>query len=1208
MTPFVHLRSHTQFSFEDGLLLPAKDKGHPEIPYLPGLAAKDGQGAVALTDLHGMFGTISFYQQARKSGVKPIIGSDVWIDPDVTQDADAEPVRINLLCQDDAGYKKLMALISRSHTENHRNNRPRIKQSWFEEGTEGLIALSGDGTNGELAALFTTEGDAEARAQADKVVEFYNRVFPGRYFLEVQRYAQPNEDAQVAETVALSDRTGVPLVATHPIQFAARENYYAHEVRTCVASKEIVDDLLRVTKFTREQYFKTAAEMADLFADLPEALENTVRIAQKCSSEIRLGVPHLPVFPTPDGSTENDYFEKLSREGLEKRLQINFPDAGERAAARSEYEQRLEHELAVIKKMGFAGYFLIVSDFIGWAKDNGIPIGPGRGSGAGSLIAYSLRITNIDPLPNGLLFERFLNPDRVSMPDFDIDMDIFRRGEIIDYVREKYGHEAVAQISTTGTSAAKASVRNVVRTMGLPFKVGDVVAKLIPAELEITLDKALEKEPRLKEKYDTEPLVRKVIDVAKMLEGSAASVGKHAAGVLIAPGKITDFSPLHLSTGKDGGVVSQYDKDDVEAAGLVKFDFLGLANLSIVQEAQNMINRRPEFKDKPFDIESIPLDSREVYHLFATGGTVGVFQFESGGMQGALRQAVPERFEDLVALNALYRPGPMDLIPLYCDRKHGRVPVEYPDDRVEEVLKETYGIMVYQEQVMQVAQILGGYSLGGADLLRRAMGKKKPEEMAEHRKIFAEGAGKNGISQEKADELFDLIETFAGYGFNKSHAAAYSLIAYQTAYLKHYFPSEFYAASMNVAARQSKQADIEKMLGDARARGIKILPPDINEGGAFFEPAGPSALRYGLLGLKGVGEGPVEAIVKAREEHGRFTSLFDFFSKVPRGMIGKTAADSLVRAGAFDSIDEVHQNRASLLASVPEGIKYASKLARQEAEKGSILPDDMFGPAPTKAKKKKKPTEVVEPMLVEAAPWSAREKLEQEKKAVGFYFSSHPFELYARQLQGIVGAVPLSRLDEINPENKQTYLVAGIIAEVKKFNAATGQMARVRLGDGVDARDMTVFPRSFQAHGALLTPGAFLAAEVRVENDRRGDDLPKGMVMEDAWSFEAFEAHQARSVHIAMKRSDLPKLQEIADKHADAKGPLEIKTTVYVPEDEENYHRIELHDLRLTNSPALLADLKDTFGQDRVKLSFAREMTFRPKEPKFGNKGRGPRR
>lgn len=1206
MPPFVHLRTHSQMSFSDGLLLPAKDKSRPHVYSVAKLAAKHGQEAVALTDLHGMFGSVSFYNDARAQGVKPIIGVDAWVDPDVTQPMDSNdkaavepsPVRVNLICENYTGYRRLMELLSRSHTENHRADRPRLKQSWFKEGTEGLIALSGDGVHGELVGLFDAGVSDVSRAEADKVVAFYKEAFPGRYFLEVQRFAQPNESTQVAETVALSRRSGVPLVATHPVLFEKRENYYAHEVRTCIATTKIVDDPVRETEFTREQYFKSSEEMAELFADLPEALENSARIAVRCSSDIPLGVPKLPRFATPDGSDESEYFMRLAREGLEKRLESDFPDAAERARVRPEYAARLEHEINVINKMGFPGYFLIVADFIGWSKDNGIPIGPGRGSGAGSLVAYSLRITNINPLPNGLLFERFLNPDRVSMPDFDIDMDIFRRGEIIDYVRQKYGEEAVAQISTTGTSAAKASVRNVARSMGLPYKVGDVIAKLIPPTVGITIDQAMEEEPRLKERYDSEPLIRKVVNVARMLEGTAANVGKHAAGVLIAPGKITDFTPLHL--GKEG-VVSQYDKDDVETAGLVKFDFLGLATLSIIREATDFINARPEFKEKPFDIEQISLTDPRIFQLFNNGDTVGVFQFESSGMQGTLRKAQPERFEDLVALNALYRPGPMDLIPLYCDRKHGRVPVEYPDPLTEGVLKETYGIMVYQEQVMQVVQLLGGYSLGEADILRRIMGKKKPELMPPERKKFSAGAAKQNISEEKANEIFDLIETFAGYGFNKSHAAAYSLIAYQTAFLKACFPAEFYSASMNVAARQSKQAEIEKLMGDARAHGLKILPPDINEGGPLFEPIKGAAIRYGLSGLKSVSEGPIDEIVRARKEQGKFTSLFDFFSKVSRGSTGKTMAESLIRAGAFDSL---HSNRASLIASVPDGIKYASKLAKQEADKGNVLPDDLFGQAPKP--KKKKVTEVVEPMLTEATPWSPREQLDNEKKAVGFYFSAHPFDLYAKQLQGVSGSVTLSRVDEIDPAFGKTYLVAGIISEVKKITTGTGrQMARVKISDGLSDRDLTVFPVAFEAHADRLVPGAFLATEVKVEYDRRDQTLPKGMLLEDAWTFEEFEAYQVRSLHIALKKSDLPRLQEIADKHASSPGPNELRTVVYIPENDTHYYRAELHDLKLTSSPAVLADLKDTFGYDKVKMTFDKEIRFRERAPRYGNKRRG---
>jgi DNA polymerase-3 subunit alpha len=1202
MTPFVHLRSHSQFSFADGLLPAKKDKERPEKYSIAKLAAKHNQSAVALTDLHGMFAAVSFYSDARSNGVKPILGADVWVDPDVTQadQPDAAPVRMVLLSQNTEGYKRLMELISKSNTNNFRDDIPRLKQSWLREGTEGLVALSGDGTSGELVQLFHGDTSDAERQQAQRVVEFYKDVFPGRYFLEVQRYDQPNEAEQVQETLLLSEATGVPLVATHPIQFQAREDYYSHEVRVCIATKQIVDDPTRQTDFTREQYFKSSEEMAELFADLPEALENAGQVALMCSSPLTLNVPQLPRFDAEDGTPEAEYLVRLSQEGLERRLEEDFPDLAERERIRPEYQARLDLELGVINRMGFPGYFLIVADFIGWAKDNNIPIGPGRGSGAGSLVAHSLRITNLDPIQHGLLFERFLNPDRVSMPDFDIDMDIFRRGEIIDYVRQKYGEESVAQIATTGTAAARAAVRNVVRAMGMPFKQGDVLSKLIPEKLGITLANALEDEPKLKDRYESEPVVRKIIDVAMRLEGTAVSVGKHAAGVLIAPTKISDFSPLHQGS---EGMVSQYDKDDVEAAGLVKFDFLGLANLSIVQEAQDLINRRPEFQGKPFDIERIPLDDEDVYKLFARGDTVGIFQFESGGMQATLRQALPERFEDLVALNALYRPGPMDLISTYCRRKHGEEEVEYPDPRVEDVLKETYGIMVYQEQVMKVAQVLGGYSLGGADLLRRAMGKKKPEEMAKHREIFKEGAAKNGISEDKALELFELIETFAGYGFNKSHAAAYSLIAYQTGYLKQHYPSEFYVASMNVAARQSKQPEIEKLLGNARARGIQLLPPDVNQGGALFEPAGASSIRYGLTGLKGVGEAPVAAIVRAREEQGKFTSLFDFFRKVGRGTASKGAVENMIRAGAFDSINP---NRAAQFASVPAGVKYASDLAKENAEKGSVVDAGLFGDAtPVKGKgRAKKPFQAVEPSLEVLPDWSDREKLEQERKAIGFYFSAHPFDVYARQLQGIPGSVPLSRVDEMDPQEKRSVLVAGLIAGVKPITTGNGKrMARITISDGVDVRDVTVFPIAFEAHGELLKPNAFIALEAKVEYDRRGEDQPKQLLMEDAWSFEAFEAYQARSAHLALKKEDLPKLQELVERNASEQCEHALKTVVYIPQEDDTYYKAALNGLRLPSTPNVLRDLKETFGEDYLKIGFSQEIMFRPKQ-RFNNNNR----
>lgn len=1214
---FVHLRSHSECSMLDGLIVTQKDKKRPTKSSLAKLASKSAQSAVALTDLNGMFGAIQFYQDARENGIKPILGADVSIEPDVTQAVEYDaprpsPVRLVLLAKNEAGYRRLMALLSRAQLENQRDHVAYVKQSWLQEGTDGLIALSGDGTFGELAQLFTSAVNEDARAKADAVVAFYRSVFPDRYYLEVQRYDQPHEAVQVSETALLSARTGVPLVATHPIQFENREDFFIHEVRSCIADKTTVMDVTRPSSYTREQYFKSTEEMAELFSDLPEALTNAEAVAVMCTSTLVLNKPQLPRFEGELGETEEALLARLSWEGLEKRLLADFPDVAAREAVREKYDQRLEYELSVINRMGFPGYFLIVADFIGWARQNDIPIGPGRGSGAGSLVAHSLRITNLDPIQHGLLFERFLNPERVSMPDFDIDMDIFRRGEIIDYVRQRYGHGAVSQIGTLTVAAAKGAVLGVVRTMGLSIELARELSKMIPEIPGVLLREELEKEGKLKERYNSDPQVRRILDLAIALEGTVTTVGKHAAGVLISPTTITDFSPLYMRTSVDkanpedeAGVVSQFHKDDVEKAGLVKFDFLGLANLSVIDFAQKLINQREEFQQTPFNVDTIPLDDPAIYQLFANGDTVGVFQFESSGMRGTLRQAVPERFEDLVALNALYRPGPKDLVTEFALRKRGKKEVEYPDPRVEEVLKDTYGIMVYQEQVMQVAQILGGYSLGGADLLRRAMGKKKLEEMVKHREVFKEGAAKNGISAEKAVELFELIETFAGYGFNKSHAAAYSLVAYQTAYLKHHFPSEFYVAWLNVAAKQdNKQPVIEKMLNDARLHGLELLPPDINESQALFSAAGPRTIRYGLLGLKEIGAPVVNRIIQTRQESGAFESFFDFFRKMGRGFSPKRVSDSLVRSGAFDSL---HSNRASLLASVPAGIKFSAALAKESAATGSVADSGLFGEAPA-GRKGKKTAVAVEPLLEVVPDWSPREKLEEERKAIGYYLSSHPFDVFAAQLQGIPGALPLSRLEEVDPGAKKSVLVAGVIHSVRENTTQKGdKMAYLVIGDGQETREVTVFPKAYETHSALLKEKEFIALEARVEPDSRSEELPWKLMAQDAWGFEAFEAYQARSVHVALLKEDLPRLQALAAKPRQAPGDCGLKTMVYVPMDDDHYYRATL-DLGLTNTVDTLRDLRDEFGADKIKLGLATEMVFRqrfaPRGPRQNRPGR----
>jgi DNA polymerase-3 subunit alpha len=796
------------------------------------------------------------------------------MEPDAALAGDGkQPSRLLLLVQNQRGYLNLCELLSRGWTRNVQRAQAWLKWDWLGELGEGLIALSG-AQQGVVGVALAAQDTVRAQAAATRLAA----LFPGRFYLEVQRAGLPGQEAHVRAVVPLAARLDLPVVATHPVQFLTADQFEAHEARVCIAEGETLANPRRVKRFSREQYFKSAAQMRELFADLPAALANTLEIARRCNLRLVLGKPQLPDFPTPvqDDGTRMDmpaYFRLASHQGLEQRLLQRYPDAAERDAQRPRYVERLDFEIATILKMGFPGYFLIVADFINWAKDHGCPVGPGRGSGAGSLVAYALKITDLDPLQYQLLFERFLNPERVSMPDFDVDFCQGNRDRVIEYVKDKYGRDAVSQIATFGTMAAKAALRDVGRVLGMGYGHVDSIAKLIPAPpgKTVTLAKLPEKPdpgliyarkeaPELEQREQAEEEVAELLALATQVEGMVRNVGMHAGGVLIAPGRITDFCPLYQQPGSDSAV-SQFDKDDVEAIGLVKFDFLGLATLTILELAREFIvARHPEQKD--FSYDRLPLDDPKVYKLFSDGLTEAVFQFESSGMQRMLRDAKPTRLEDLIAMNAMFRPGPMDNIPSFVARKHGKEEVTYPHPLVEPVLAETYGIMVYQEQVMQAAQVLGGYSLGGADLLRRAMGKKKPEEMAKHREIFRQGAAAKGIRADTADEIFDLMEKFAGYGFNKSHAAAYALLAYHTAWVKVHHPAAFYAANMSI---ESDNTDKLKVLRNDAARfGVRFDPPDVSEGGYRFEPIDDRRVRYGLGAIKGTGQGAIEAIVAAR--------------------------------------------------------------------------------------------------------------------------------------------------------------------------------------------------------------------------------------------------------------------------------------------------------------------------------------------------------
>ncbi len=1034
---FVHLRLHTEYSIVDGTA---------RVDSAVAAAAADGMPALAVTDAGNLFGAVKFYLAARARGVQPVIGCDLAITNEKNRD---QPFRVVALCRDSAGYLALCELVTRAYATNQWRGRAELRREWL-SGARGLIVLSGAESGDVGAALL-----AGATGQAEELARGWARDFPGAFYVELQR-ADPERSAPyVRAALALAGRLELPVVATHPVQFVRPEEYTAHEARVCIAQGWALTDSRRPRDFRPSQYFKTQGEMAALFADIPEALENTVEIARRCAFEFTLGKTRLPDFPTPAGVSVGDHLRALALEGLERHLAEAWPDPSEREAERPRYLERLDYEVKTIEQMGFPGYFLIVADFINWAKRNGVPVGPGRGSGAGSLVAWSLGITGLDPLRYELLFERFLNPERVSMPDFDIDFCQDGRDRVIEYVRDKYGAQSVSQISTFGTMAAKAVVRDVGRVLGMGFGEVDRIAKLIPFQLGITLDEAIAAEPQLKQLIEEQEEVAELMRLARSLEGLTRNVGMHAGGVLIAPGKLTDFTPLYCADGSNA-TVSQFDKDDVEKAGLVKFDFLGLTTLTIIAECERHV-RRMGVPD--FDIQAIPLDDPAAYKVFSSGNTVAIFQFESRGMRDLIMKARPDRLEDLIALNALYRPGPMDLIPEFIERKHGRQRWEYLDPRLKDILEPTYGVMTYQEHVMTIAQVIGGYTLGGADLLRRAMGKKKPEEMAQQREIFLKGASGRGLEERKASVLFDQMEKFAGYGFNKSHSAAYALVAYQTAFLKAHYPAAFCAA--NLSAVMNDTDKVQVIFDDARAGGLEVLPPDVNEGGHRFSPLDAKRVRYGLGAVKGTGEQAIENIVAAREAGGPFRDLGDFCRRVDRRIVNRRAMEALVKAGAFDRIEP---NRASLAASLGAAIELAEK-AERFAQQTSL-----FGGA------EEATAEAFE--LMRVPDWAERERLLAEKQSLGFYMSGHPFTAWRDEIRR-VARTPLA---ELRPAN-EPQMAAGVIYGVAMRNSRRGRMAVLTLDDGSAKVEVVVFGELFHEKRAMIQEDQVVVVQGRVSQD-----------------------------------------------------------------------------------------------------------------------------
>jgi len=1088
---FVHLRLHTEFSIVDGTC---------RIDELVEAASRDGQGALAITDLNNLFAAVKFYSACRKAGIKPVIGCEISLTMS-GHHSKPETSRVVLLAANEIGYHNLSQLLTAFWVVKDEKSQAVLDWHQLVKFANGLIMLSG-AQFGPIGLALKSGHVALAETLALEM----SRVFPGGFYIELQRCGRSDDEIYISQAVALAARLQLPVLATHAVQYLNAEDFEAHEARVCIANGEILGNPKRPKRFTKDQSFLTQSQMCDLFKDIPSAISNTVALSQRCNLNFSLGKPQLPEFPTPviDGNpTAVDvYFREISFNGLAERLVHLYPDPDIRRSKQTLYEERLDFEIATILKMGFPGYFLIVSDFINWAKKNACPVGPGRGSGAGSLVAYALNITDLDPLQYNLLFERFLNPERVSMPDFDIDFCQINRDRVIDYVKNRYGKEAVSQIVTFGTMAARAAIRDVGRTLDMSYTFCDGLSKLIsnkPGQ-QMTIAMALEQEPILAKRYEQEDEVRILLNLAQKLEGLTRNIGMHAGGVLIAPGKLTDFCPLYQQPGSPAAV-SQFDKDDVEAIGLVKFDFLGLATLTILEKAKQLVvDRYPEYAS--FNYEDIPLNDEKTYALFSQGKTEAVFQFESRGMQAMLKDAKPTRLEDLIVLNALFRPGPMSLIPSFVARKHGREPVEYPHPLAEPILSETYGIMVYQEQVMQIAQVLGGYSLGGADLLRRAMGKKKADEMALHRSVFREGAAKNQISTNQADAIFDLMEEFAGYGFNKSHAAAYSLLAYHTAWLKVHFPAEFFSANMTVEMDDTDKLKI--LYDDASDIGIGFEPPDINAGEYEFKPVTKKTIRYGLGAIKGTGKAAIEAICEERRTKGNFDSLFDFCSRIDRSRVNRRTVEALIKAGAFDNI---WLNRAELIASVGLAFEFAQSQENNINQGGLFDAADEHGSGNCA------------PDLIAQRPWGIREKLTFEKSAVGFHLSGHLFDEVGEEVRKFIK----NKLSDLT-ESRDLQWVAGIVRSERSIPTAKGKLNIFVLDDGTCSVEITSDDALFEKYRPLLREDKLVICLLKIQNDRRNGGLRFSLT--DAIDLPSARCRFGKFLRISISGAEVPESQK----------------------------------------------------------------------------------
>ena len=1086
---FVHLRTHTDFSMIDSIV---------KVKPLVKACAANEMVAMALTDFTNFCGVVRFYGEMLSLGMKPIIGADVKVKSTLCGD---EYFDLTLLAKNNEGYKNITLLLSKAYQRGY-NDLPYIDQDWLIDYREGVIILSG-GIQGDVGKKLLKDNADEI----ESAVAFYQEFFPEHFYLALSRTGRADEESYIQTALKLAERYHLPLVATNDVVFLKQDDFEAHEIRVAIRDSYTLDDPKRPKRYTSQQYFRSEEEMCELFADIPSALENTLLIAQRCSVTLRLGEYFLPKFPTGELSTE-DFLIKKAREGLEERLAFLFPDEKIRAERRAEYDERLEVELGVINQMGFPGYFLIVMEFIQWSKDNDIPVGPGRGSGAGSLVAYALKITDLDPLEFDLLFERFLNPERVSMPDFDVDFCMDGRDRVIEHVAETYGRGAVSQIITFGTMAAKAVIRDVGRVLGHPYGFVDRISKLIPPDPGMTLAKAFEVEPQLQVAYDSDEEVQALIDMARKLEGVTRNAGKHAGGVVISPTLITDFAPLYCDN-EGLHPVTHFDKSDVEYAGLVKFDFLGLRTLTIIKWALDMINARMAREGKPLvDIAAIPLDDHESFELLKRSETTAVFQLESRGMKDLIKRLQPDCFEDIIALVALFRPGPLQsgMVDNFIDRKHGREEVSYPDaeyqhESLKPILEPTYGIILYQEQVMQIAQVLAGYTLGGADLLRRAMGKKKPEEMAKQRSVFKEGAVKNGVDGELSMKIFDLVEKFAGYGFNKSHSAAYALVSYQTLWLKTHFPAEFMAAVMT-----SEMDNTDKIVGlydECLRMGLKVTPPDINIGKHHFSVNEQGEIVYGIGAIKGVGEGPIEALVTARNEGGIFKDLFDLCARVDLKKINRRTFESLIMSGAFDKLGP---HRAALSKNLEDALKASDQHAKDEA----MGQTDMFGVLT-------ETHEEVENAYANTPPYSEKQILDGERETLGLYLSSHPVSRYLKELSHYTSI----RLKDLTPNRRgQISTAAGLlvssrIAMTKKGN----RLGIATLDDRSGRLDLTLFGESLEQFGEKLQKDTVVIASGQVSVDDFSGGLK--MTVRELMTLDEARSRYVKSLAISLSEHQI---------------------------------------------------------------------------------------